>query len=799
MELLEVLRQAFQEGRPPRELPKRPTDNASEAYAAWRLLRAWCEVPTPGADHAVLLRQLARWWPQLVVGTLPPGLREWGEQAGVRLTGTGQLEAEPFAPQWLTNDCLPTEGIDSKPVRRNESESVPSESYLERLRYQTWQSRAQKEAAWLALTAPPRSTTLIALPTGAGKSLCFQVLPCFSSGLTVVIVPTVALALDQWRQACHRFQNVPDINPLCYSADEHAGSVLAKVRSRATRLLFTSPEACVSGRLRSVLEEAVQGGWLENFVIDEAHIIETWGIYFRVDFQLLSMLWQRWMERSACRLRTFLLSATVTQSGTQLFQRLFCRAGKDWREFVSQRLRPEMTYFARVFPDKSSRQKALLECVWNLPRPAILYTTEVDEAEEWTRLLRQEGFRRIATFHGGTPAAQRRVLLDDWREDRIDLMVATSAFGLGVDKPDVRAVVHACLPENLHRYYQEVGRGGRDGNSSICLLLPTPKDREVAKTLMPKLLLPENLQKRWEGLWATHQVVAEDEYRYRLRLDARSTTLIGERTYDEHVRWNKRLLLQLCRAKVLELRDLYWEEVAEPRPGQVDSRVEWIEVQLDFPPASPRVGELVAEPRAEELEMLRRGLEQMDEMLAGKKCMRLLLREVYGRETTQGTCGGCRACRREAEEFFCPELRVVPRRNPSAPVVVVSGAPDPSRGGWISAFREWVGRGLRRFACAPEERERLLALCKRADPQGRWLYRLDPLEPEPEFDIAPDEALVVLHFGKLIQSAFSLRKGAQVIHLVGTSISVMLDPHGRRPLESEGAALLTYEAWNDVH
>lgn len=797
MEILDVLRRAFEEGRPPRELPRRPLDYASEAYAAWRLLAAWHQMPTPGADHAVLLRQLARWWPQLVVGTLPVGLRECGERAGVRLTGTGQLEAEPFAPRWLENENLPREGIDSKPVRRNEPENVPSEPYLERLGYHAWQSRAQKEAAWLALTAPPRSTTLIALPTGAGKSLCFQVLPCFGSGLTVVIVPTVALALDQWRQARHRFQNVPDINPLCYSADEHADSVLAQVKSRATRLVFTSPEACVSGRLRPVLEEAVQGGWLENLVIDEAHIIETWGIYFRVDFQLLSMLWQGWMGRPDCRLRTFLLSATVTQSGIQLFQRLFCRDARNWREFVSQRLRPEMMYFAQSFPNEASRQKALLECLWNLPRPAILYTTEVAEAEAWTSLMRQEGFQRIATFHGGTSAAQRRVLLDSWREDRIDLMVATSAFGLGVDKPDVRAVVHACLPENLHRYYQEVGRGGRDGNSSICMLLTAPKDREVAKTLMPKLLLPENLQKRWQGLWATHQVVSEDEYRYRLRLDARSTSLLGERTYDEHVRWNKRLLLQLCRANVLELRDLHWEQVDEPRPGHEDSWAEWIEVKLGFPPASPRVGELVAGPRAEELEMLRRGLEQMDQVLAGERCMRLLLREVYGRETTQGTCGGCRACRQEAEDFFCPELRVVPRRNPSAPVVVVSGAPDPSGAGWISAFRTWLDRGLRRFACAPEERERLLALCKRADQQSRWLYRVDPLEPE--FDIGPDEPLVVLHYGKLIQPAFSLRKGAQVIHLVGTGIPMMLDPQGRRPLESEGAALLTYEAWNDVH
>jgi ATP-dependent DNA helicase RecQ len=656
---------------------------------------------------------------------------------------------------------------------------------------------AQKEAAWLAQTAPPRSTTLIALPTGAGKSLCFQLLPLFGTGLTVVVVPTVALALDQWRQARTAFKDAPSLQPVCYVADENADAMLAQVRSRAARMVFTSPEACVSGRLRKVLDDAVKDGWFENLVIDEAHIIETWGNYFRVDFQLLSMLWQRWMERPDCRLRTHLLSATFTESGARLLQQMFCRDEKDWRVHVSQRLRPEMTYFRRSFPDEPAREQAVLECVWALPRPAILYTTEVEEANRWAQLLREQGFQRVSAFHGETPSAQRRQSLDDWREDRIDLMVASSAFGLGVDKPDVRAVVHACLPENLHRYYQEVGRGGRDGYSSICMLLTAPRDLKVARTLTPKLMRPENVQARWEGLWDTRQVVSEDDHRYELRIDAKPLRLLGEHTFSEHVRWNKRLLLQLRRARQLELCDQRREV------GDEDAR-EWLEVRLNFPPQARDVGERIADVRDRELKELRDGLAHMIEFLRGDECVGRILRRVYGRDITQYTCGGCPACRRSEMEFFCPTLRVQPpewNASPLAPLVV-TGVPDytGNKSRWVRAFREWVQRHrLRRFVCALDHHELVLDLCAKADPEGRLTYRIDPLDMIRDCRIERDESVVILHAGELLRSAFDLRLGQRVIHLIGANVRHLLDAHGRRPLEAEGGPLVTYEAWNDVH
>jgi ATP-dependent DNA helicase RecQ len=547
------LREELAQGSVPDAVGTRPSLSEENlgSYAAWRLRKAWSDSGLLGPDHAVLFRQVARWNGDRAFASLPNELLKFNEECGITRNVDGVTVAEPFSPGWL-DESLPTV-LDPKPSLRRPDERFLAEGYLGELQYKKWASPAQREAVWLALKAPPRSTSLIALPTGAGKSLCFQALARFGTGLTVVVVPTVALAHDHLRSAEERFPADSGVKPRAFAADENAQSVLEAVKSHSCRLLFTSPEACVSGRLKTILETAANDGWLENLVIDEAHLIETWGMDFRPDFQVLSALRRTWISGPHSKLRTTLLSATFTKDCLSTLKTLYWDEGSSWKELVSQRLRPEITYFKQKFARSDERDSALLECMWKLPRPAIVYTTEVKEAKRLHRQLRDEGFRRIGCFTGETGPGDRGQLLDDWHSDRIDLMVATSAFGLGVDKPDVRCVVHACMPENLHRYYQEVGRGGRDGMSSVALLLESSHDRKVAKGLAPRLLKPETLQGRWEGMWreAVRPNPTRDEYK--IYLDSRPGNLFATETYKEHVRWNKRLFLQLLRAGLIEL------------------------------------------------------------------------------------------------------------------------------------------------------------------------------------------------------------------------------------------------------
>ncbi|PBY07334.1 helicase-related protein, partial [Pseudomonas aeruginosa] len=134
-------------------------------------------------------------------------------------------------------------------------------------------------------------------------------------------------------------------------------------------------------------------------------------------------------------------------------------------------LRPEPQDWFYKASSPQEKQKRVLESLRYAPRPFILYVTKREDVAQWNTTLRcSGGLHRIATFDGGTPDRERKRIIEEWAANRLDGIVATSAFGVGLDKSDVRTVIHATIPETLDRYYQEVGRGGRDGKSSVSLL-----------------------------------------------------------------------------------------------------------------------------------------------------------------------------------------------------------------------------------------------------------------------------------------------------------------------------------------
>jgi len=733
------------------EIPRKPADFIGPEYASWRLLRAWDSAKRFGPDQIVLLRQACRWGASGLPFRHDLTDVHWLNCAGV--FGGTTTSAAPFAPGWLRiPENVAAVGIDEAPRDRRADEAVPAESYLRPFGYSSWKSEGLKEAAWSALMAPEGSTTVIALPTGSGKSLCFQLLARFGTGLTLVIVPTVALAIDLCRNAVTL---APGLNARYYASGDVASDrqqIIEGLRARSIRLLFTSPEACVSGGLRYVLEELADSGILEHLVIDEAHMVATWGIYFRVDFQMLSLLRHQWLERTQGRLRTYLLSATFTDACREGLHTLFGDHPPTlWRDVSSQRLRPELTYYVPGYLTPTDRAAAVVECLWRLPRPAILYTTEVSDALYWFSQAQGQGFCRVGCFTGETDASQRRRLLDAWRQDDLDLMVATSAFGLGVDKQDVRTVIHACLPENLDRYYQETGRAGRDGNSAICILLPTLRDAKVAQMLGPKQL-GRRIQSRWEALWSRAEILDNEQLRVRLPLNSRGLHLKGTRTWLENIRWNKRLLLQLLRSGRLELLGLEYRNGDE---SEEDS--EWA-----------NVGGLIKDQRDRESKQAWDGLLQMKAVVAsGEVCSRL--RKLYGSETRY-TCGGCVACNFRRRP--CPPL-VAPRPTLTSPIIiVVEGCPElgvPSqRAEFILLMRRTLqDLHIARFA-APQEMIHLLL--EAADDAFRVTtlipYRVDAIEKDRSPCLQPSDVLIVVHPRDLCEYAFHFAVGEKIIHWI---------------------------------
>ncbi len=783
------LRSALLAGRPSGEFSSPSPAKPEFPYSVHRFLAAWAHAGTFDADQAVLLRQALRWskLESILVGPRSVVNADWLrflEQAGVEWGWDGHLRARPFIPDWLGE----ASALDGPPEEKSLDESFAAEAFLQSVGYDRWRSPAQKEAAWYTLQAPPGSTRVVVLPTGSGKSLCFQLLPRFTSGLTVVVVPTIALAIDQQASAARLFANYPDVNPRYFAADDDAEATLSAVKDKRTRLLYTSPEACVSGRLRPLLNEFAEAGWLANLVVDEAHLIETWGAQFRVEFQILAAARRKWRHASGDQLRTFLFSATMTPHCRELLQKLFSDHAEP-REFVSQRLRPEIQYYSRQVTSKPGRDSAVIEALWHLPRPLILYVTEKADAERFAAELRSQGFQRMACFHGDTNRHDRRAILRQWKANELDLIIATSAFGVGVDKPDVRAVVHACFPETLDRYYQEVGRGGRDGWSSVSLLLTAPPDRKTAEGITVSLMTPDLIQQRWAAMCSGRREI--DYLCYELPVAARRGPLLGTRTYRENVRWNKRLLLQLKRAGLIELLDLKLEPAGSPD----DEPEEWIVVKVKgFQPNTPQLGELIEAQRDEEVSRFRAGLSELDKFLLQNACSGRSIGKLYDMAAHQRRCPGCPYCRAQARPPANCETLDFPATAPppaNKPAEWVEGLPDysspASRVLLVDALSRCVmSKRLRHFYCGVEHYETVLRCFAEAFPQNTLeLHRLDPLCSYPQMGSAAAWPVVFLHFREIKSQAIQMARLFPAVHLysghpVGDGRDVAVDEGFRR-------------------
>lgn len=441
-----------------------------------------------------------------------------------------------------------------------------------------YKSAAQKSAMRALLTMPPGGGLLVSMPTGSGKSLLFQVAALearrkIPGACVVVVTPTIALALDHQRTLA----GIPGLE----GSVALTGDVTGKAREDAlfafrrgeVPILLLSPEQAFSTAVASALFEAATApsdkagplaASLAAFVIDEAHIVEQWGRNFRPDFQRLSSVLTALRGRKP-DIRALLLSATLPAASRRELRRSYRTDPSKWLEIDAHVPRYEFDVVVNSFEEGADRQRALDLVIDRAPRPAIIYTTLVEEASElYDRLRSVRGYRRIALFTGAISDPRvRRSIVDEWAENKLDLVVATSAFGMGVDKSDVRAVVHACLPESPARWYQEIGRGGRDGHQALAACLFTdppyrdarPGDVNTAYGLATSGWIGRDLAElRWAALLRKKKsdTWQGDRRRLTLDLDAVREGLRNE-SNDYNRSWNRALLTLLQRANVLEV------------------------------------------------------------------------------------------------------------------------------------------------------------------------------------------------------------------------------------------------------
>jgi len=299
--------------------------------------------------------------------------------------------------------------------------------------------------------------TLAVMPTGGGKSLCYQIPALMQQSLTVIVSPLISLMKDQVDSLLQ--SSVADAAALHSGlSPEKRWEVERKVRTGEIRMLYVAPE-----RLRSLeFVLSLRRAGVGLFVVDEAHCISEWGHDFRPDYLFLPRA-----VKDLGSPPVLALTATATPRVRQDIRRSL--GMRDPHVEVTSFNRPNLTY--RVVPaEKKEKLARILDVIRNSPPPGIVYATTRKECDELAAELRSSGVD-AAAYHAGMGAARRTEVQERFMTDEVGVVVATIAFGMGVDKPNVRFVVHAAVPGSLPAYIQESGRAGRDGAAAECVVL----------------------------------------------------------------------------------------------------------------------------------------------------------------------------------------------------------------------------------------------------------------------------------------------------------------------------------------
>ena len=317
----------------------------------------------------------------------------------------------------------------------------------------------QKQAIQAGLT---QRDSLVVLPTGGGKSLCYQVPPLITDRTDIVVSPLISLMKDQVDAL--RANGYPAVALHSNLPHDVIRELEAEIATGSQRLVFASPERLLSPDFQPLLDRLN----VRAFAIDEAHCISHWGHDFRKEYRQIGQLKQRFASASI-----HAYTATATQRvRDDIVAQLHLH---DPAVLVGTFDRPNLIY--RVMP-RIDLYPQVLDVIARHPgEAAIVYCISRKDTEAMAAQLQTAGVR-AACYHAGMPAEQRRLTQEAFSKERLDVVAATIAFGMGIDRSDVRCVIHAAMPKSIEHYQQETGRAGRDGLPAECWLFYSPADAD---------------------------------------------------------------------------------------------------------------------------------------------------------------------------------------------------------------------------------------------------------------------------------------------------------------------------------